>query len=354
MADNENIEERKPIEGENTGAAAPANAGENTNDEPAAVLSFEEQIKTWAAEKGRPIENIDDLFVPVEKIVEKEVNPYEDLLDEEDKAYFQYKRETGRGRDDYRSLKQNWDEAPALELARERVRKETGLSTWPNEKIDAYLESELGIDLEDIDDSVEIKLAKYVKPVRDEKKTEQQKYMQPAENKPQQPQPGNNEEQVELPGGAKMSKSAYEHAVAERQKFTENAKEGVNSVTASTFKVFFDDDGEKREKAYSYDYSDDDRSSAVSIVTDIDAEIRRRYQTEKGFNHTGFAEDMLWSNPKFREKAIATILQKQHADVIVEFLEQRGNVNFTSQKELQKTEMDGVKMLPPNEVFKFK
>lgn len=353
MADNEEIIQNAPEGGDNTGAEAPVVAGENTNAEPqAAAPTFDEQLKAWAKEKGREIENPEDLFVPVEKIIEKEVNPFAELMDEEDNAYFKFKKETGRSRDEYNKLKANWDEVPALDLARERVRRETGLTSWSDDKIDEYLEGELNIDLSDIDSRGEIKLAGYVKSLRDEKKAEQQKYALPAENKiPQPAQPGQNDERVELPNGTTMSKSAYDQAVAQRQKFTDDAKKGVNSVTSSSVDVVFDVNGEKVSVPYTYEISDEDRSSAGSMVTDLDAVIAR-HGTENGFDHPKFAENVLWGfDKKFREKAIASMIHKAVAQRTEEILAQRGNVNFSTQPDLQKQNREGVKIVAVSDLL---
>ena len=290
----------------------------------------------------------------VEKIIEKvEVNPYEGLMDDEDKAYFNFKKETGRSRKDFEALNSNLDEIPKIDLARERVRKESGINLT-NEQIDEYIADELGIDLEDMSASNQIKLAAYTKSILEERKAEQEKYRTPIENK-QQPESKNENAQqneyVTLENGAVMLKSQYDNLVNTRQQAILQAKEAVNSVTNSDFKITIDDKGTPKEMNFAYEYSEEDKQSMVSIVSDIDGVVASRYGSEKGFDHKRFAEDMQWSDPKFREKAIASLLHKAIASNTEQVLKERGNVNFTNDP-LQKQTKEGVKVVSVADAIK--
>ena len=131
-------------------------------------LNEELAFKFLKQSKGLEVESFDDLLKP------KEVNPYDGVLDDEDKAYLNFKKETGRSRKDFEALNANLDEIPKIDLARERVRIETGLNL-SNEQIDEYIADELGIDLEDMRASDQIKLAAYTKSILEIKKAEQEK-----------------------------------------------------------------------------------------------------------------------------------------------------------------------------------
>lgn len=290
----------------------------------------------------------------VEKIIEKvEVNPYEGLMDDEDKAYFNFKKETGRSRKDFEALNSNLDEIPKIDLARERVRRESGINLT-NEQIDEYLADELGIDLEDMRASDQIKLASYTKSILEERKAEQEKYRTPIENKKQAEAKNENTQQnefVTLENGAVMLKSQYENLVNTRQQEISKAKEAVNSVTNSDFKITIDDKGTPKEMNFAYEYSEEDKQSMVSIVSDIDGVVASRYGSEKGFDHKRFAEDMQWSDPKFREKAIASLLHKAIASNTEQVLKERGNVNFTNDP-LQKQTKEGVKVVSVTDAIK--
>ena len=290
--------------------------------------------------KGLEVENFDDLLKP------KEVDIYEGVYDEDDKAYLKFKKETGRSRKDFEALNTNLDEIPKIDLARERVRRESGI-TLTNEQIDEYIADELGIDLEDMSASNQIKLAAYTKSILEERKAEQEKYRTPIENKQQAEAKNENTQQneyVTLENGAVMLKSQYENLVNTRQQAILQAKEAVNSVTNSDFKITIDDKGTPKEMNFAYEYSEEDKQSMVSIVSDIDGVVARRYGSEKGFDHKRFAEDMQWSDPKFREKAIASLLHKAIASNTEEVLKERGNVNFTNDS-LQKQAKEGVKFV---------
>lgn len=303
-------------------------------------LNEELAFKFLKQSKGLEVESFDDLLKP------KEVNPYESFLDDEDKAYLNFKKETGRSRKDFEALNANLDEIQKIDLARERVRRETGLNL-SNEQIDEYIADELGVDLEDMRASDQIKLAAYTKSILEEKKAEQEKYRTPIENK-QQPEAKKentqNNEYVTLENGAVMLKSQYENLVNTRQQEISKAKEAVNSVTNSDFKITIDDKGTPKEINFAYEYSEEDKQSMVSIVSDIDGVVASRYGSENGFDHKRFAEDMQWSDPKFREKAIASLLHKAIASNTEEVLKERGNVNFTNDS-LPKQSKEGVKIV---------
>lgn len=317
----------------------------NEGGQPAAPAtpSIEDQFKEWAAGKGRQVENLDDLFVPVEKVVEKVVDPWEGVISDRDKAYLTYKKETGRDWEDYQALQKNWDETPALELARERVKRDTGLNLSAD-KIDEYLEEKLGVDLSDLESAkTQIELSAYTKALRDEKKAEQEKYKLPAENKtaPAQQQPFNSDDYVTV-GNSIMKKADFEAAQKDRERFIEGAKAAADSVTQATFKVTFDDKGTQVEKPYTYEYSNDDRHSMVSAGSDLNG-IMKNYVTDTGFDHKRFNEDVFWLNPQNREKAFASVIHKAIAENTMEVLGERGNVNFDGQPRLQQQTKDGVK-----------
>lgn len=305
-------------------------------------LNEEVAFKFLKDSKGIEVDSLDDLLKP------KEVNPYADVLDDDDKAYLNFKKETGRSRKEFEALNSNLDEIPKIELARERVRKETGLNL-SNEQIDEYISDELGIDLEEMSARDQIKLAAYTKSVLEEKKAEQEKYRKPIESKQEPEAKKENtqkEEYVKLDNGAVISKSDYEKLEKNRQNEILKAKEAVNSVTDSVFKITVDDKGTPKELSFNYKYSDEDKHGMLSNVSDIDGMIKSRYESsETGFNHKQFAEDLQWTDPKFREKAIGSLLNKAIAETTENLLKERGNINFTQQEPLQKQTLEGVKIV---------
>ena len=91
------------------------NAIEFDDDFEVEELNEELAFKFLKQSKGLEVESFDDLLKP------KEVNPYEDIFDDDDKAYLNFKKETGRSRKDFEALNANLDEIPKIDLARERV-----------------------------------------------------------------------------------------------------------------------------------------------------------------------------------------------------------------------------------------
>lgn len=320
------------VAGDNPQVNAEPIVGQGDNPQP----TPQEIAFAYLNENGIEAKSIDELKKGTEKIV----NLYEDVLDDDDKAYLQYKKETGRGRKDYEKINSNIDETPKLELARERVRRESG-ENYTNEKIDEYITDVLGIDLEDMSASDEIKLAAYTKSILEEKRAEQEKYKRPIEKKPD----NNPDDYVRLENNSIMLKSDYENLTKNRQKSIEDSKEAVNSVTATNFKIDIDDNGTIKEQNYVYEYSEKDKHSMLSMVSDIDAEIAKDYNSEKGFDRKQFAEDMFWRNKNNREKAIASIIHKAIAGNTEEVLKLRGNVNFSQNQPITPKTNEGVKMV---------
>lgn len=331
---------------------------ENTNQETQTLdTSLENQTQSeqqpsqaeiataYLKEQGFEFDTIEDLKKAPEV---REVNPYEDVLDEDDKAYLNFKKQTGRTRKEYESLSVNLDELPKIDLARERVRKETGLKNLSNEEADEYITDTLGIDLEDMSGTDQIKLAKFTKDLIEEKKAEQEKFKQPKENKPNAQAPN---EYVKLPNGSVMLKADVEAMEITRQENIKVATEALNSVTASDFKVTFDDNGTNREESYSYEYSEQDKHSMLSNVSNLEGVMEKEYRSEKGFDHKQFGEDMFWRNKNNREKAIASIVHKAVAKNTEAILKLRGNVNYDSTKPLQTTNNNGGKVKTFDSIF---
>lgn len=321
-------------EGNNTNDLPDVNGNPPAEQETPVVNTVDETaVLNYFKEQGREVSSLDDLFKEPEKVIEtKEVNPYEDLMDDEDKAFFQYKKETGRGRKEFESLRTNLDDVPPIEFARAQVLKEAGMKL-SNDQINGYLQDKLGIDdMDNLTTNDLIELSKYGKSIKDARLEEQSKYRQPIpKQEVPQNQNTNQDEYVALANGTYMKKSDFEIAQQNKVKHNQMVQEAVNRVTATSFKVMVDDNGEQKELNYDYNYSDNDRSSAVSIVSDLGKYVQDTYESEQGFNHKQFAEDVFWLNPKNRETAISSLMHKARAEAIEEVMKQRGNVNYQTQ-----------------------
>lgn len=323
----------------------------NQGNEPDIVT--DEAVLDYFKKKGREVSSIDELLKEPEKVIEtKEVNPWEDLMDDDDKAFFNYKKETGRTRKEYEALNTNIDDIPPLQFAREQVLKESGIKLSQSQ-VDEYLENKLGIsDINDLTTNDLIELSKYGKSIKDARLEEQEKYRQPIKKVvPSAQQNNNQDELVQLANGTLMRKSDYEIAQQNQDKHNQMIKEAVNSVTATSFKVSIDDNGEQKDLNYNYDYSDNDRSSALSIVSDLGKFVQDTYQGAEGFNHKQFAEDVFWLDPKNRNTVISSLVHKARAEAIEEVMKQRGNVNYNTQSNnLSNKEMPGIKIMNINDI----
>ena len=293
----------------------------------------EERVASWLKTKyaDKQFEKLDELFTekePVEKIVEKEYK-YKDLIDEEDEAYYQYKQETGRSRKEFNYLKENISEKDALELSIDKLKQESGLKLSKEEAI-GYLEEELGIDLSDDDAATRNKIAlnKYSKSRRDELLVQQEKYREPLEAKLAEKSKA-NVEMVTLENGKQMPKAEYDSFIEQRTAYLNNIKKAVNSVTPIEVKTVIDDNGDKKELAFSYEYSQEDKHSMLSDASDVDATIKNRFESEDGFNYQGLSETLWRGKPENFNKILSAAIQQTRAEAMEEFIAMSNNENFS-------------------------
>jgi len=277
----------------------------------------------------------------------KEVNPYEDLMDDEDRMYFEFKKNTGKSKTEFEMLRTDPESITPLEYAIEKARKDSGLRLSKDEALE-FLEDELGIaDFEELSNTDRIKLAKYSKELKDQRIS---MYNELKDLSSKQTAPKNQPETITLEDGRTVNKADYEKFKQQRQQYINANKEAVNSVTASEFKVMLDDNGSQREVSYTYEYNDQDKHSMLSLTEDT-SKTFSKYQTPEGLNQKQFNEDMWWTDPANRNKAIASIVQKALASNTEELLKGRGNVNLTNSP-LPAQKMEGVEMVNINQLFK--
>ena len=290
----------------------------------------EEVLKYINKDKETTFESIDDVYKTkeVEKIVDKEVNPWEDVMDETDKAYYKFKRETNRSRKDFDLLNQDISKISLLDMAISRVRKDTGMKL-SNTEAKNYLESKLNIDLDSDEISVndKIELNTYAKPYKDALESDKEKYRTPLESV-LKAQKAADVEMVKLEDGREIPKEQYNNFISQRNEYIDNVKKAVDSVTPFDFNIEIDDNGEKRKIDFSYEPSKEDKHSMLSDASDVDAMIAKRYQTKEGFNHKKLAEGLWWGDPGNQQKVIKAAMEKARAETIEEMLSDGNNENF--------------------------
>lgn len=333
---------------------------ENTNTIPPAaetVTSNEvtfDAVKEFLAKNGitREFNSVEDLMKPieVEKIVEKEVNKWESILDDEDKAYLDYKQETGRTRKEFEFLKKDINSFDLIELSIERIKKDTGREVSRDNAI-AYLENKFNLDLTsstELDVNAQIELEAFSKPIKEDFLKLQEKYGKASENKPQTQNNNNGipDDVVVLENGTMMKKDAYQSLIDNHTKHIEAVKNSVNGVTESQVKVVFDDNGSKSELSYGYEYSNEDKQSMVSAISDLDSYITKQYATEHGLDVKRLTEDAFWLNRNNREKAISSMIHKAIAENTENLLKSEGNINFEQRSLHTARNSEGVKIVP--------
>jgi hypothetical protein len=317
---------------------------------------FQQKVVGFFNKKGRQVENVDDLFKEqevVEKIVEKEVDRYAGIeFDEEDLQYINYKKETGRSRKDFDALNKDVNTISPIELARQRIEKETG-EKFSNEDTIEYLEDKFGIDLDDLENltaKAKIELQGFVKPVKDEFITNQEKYKQPIEktNTTQEV----NENTVTLDNGTVLPKEEYEKQVASRENFLEQVNAKVNSVAKAEFKFEIEDNGVKKDVDFSYDFTDKDRQNMLSDLSDIDSTIAKRFTSENGIDVEGLGIALHFGTKEKLGKLLETVYQRGRADYTEEITKVGNNVNFNNQDIPNNANAKaGTKVMSINEIF---
>jgi hypothetical protein len=143
-----------------------------------------------------------------------------------------------------------------------------------------------------------------------------------------------------------MKKDAYKTLLDNHSKHIEAAKTSVNGVTESQVKVLFDDNGSKSELSYGYEYSNDDKQSMVSNVSDIDSFIAQKFSGESGLDYKKLAEGLWWSIPENREKANASMIHKAIAENTEKILKSEGNINFEQRSLHTAKGQDGIRIVP--------
>ncbi len=338
ISSNNNTETSTDIDvnGENKNEVSAINNEPDTSSIKNADLDFN-QVKDWLKNNGldrdfNSIEELKQQEIIVEKEVLKEVNPYESILDDDDRSYLEYKKETGRTRKEYDFLKKDINSISTIDFAVERIKRDTGLNNITREKAIEYLENKFQIDLSD-ESSLEVnalvELNSFIKPLKDEHLSLIEKYKKPVDKSTQEAVVKDDlPEMVALDNGSIMKKVDYENMVLNHQNHIQQAKSVADSVAGVDFSIDFDDNGVVKDLLLSYDFDQEDTQSMVSRVTNTE-NILQQYQTKNGFNHEQFNIDIgIWANPKTREKIVKSLINQAKAQFAEDIAKKESNVNF--------------------------
>ena len=306
-------------------------------------------LKTKFKEQEQEFNGFDDLFKKPEvqtKEVEKIVNPWEDVMDDETKAYLEFRKETGRTRKDFEFLSQDISAKSPLELSREKIRQEAKMPLT-NDQADEYLEKKLGIDLSDPDLSStdKIELASYSNSYKEKQLEQQEKYRKPLDEVLKAKQNTVQEKFVELDNGVRMSESQYNKFTTSQLEHQEAIKKAVDSVASLDFQIPIDINGEKSTIDIRYDVSKDGKHSMLSDALDVNAAMDSRFLTKEGFNHSGYVQ-AIHKGLHFDE-ILAAAVKQTRAATIEEMTANGNNENFDARPMHKvKTGKEGYGQLP--------
>lgn len=346
-------EAKKPVE-QKTEAPKPADEKPQEPKKETPQLELNDDVVSQYLKnkyKDREFSSLDDFVKtpePIEKEVEKVVNPWEGVIDDEEAAYLTFKKETGRGRKEWEFINQDINAKSPLELCREKIRQDTGLKL-SNAEADEYIEKKLGVDLSETDLSVtdKIELNAFIKDYKSSLLEQQEKYRKPLEEKLQAKASQPKMETVQLEDGTVVSKKAYDDYQEQRRIYQEQVIEAGNSVTAIPVTFEVDINGESQQINFNYEPSKDAIRSAIEDSRDVDAMIKKRFHTEQGFNHKKLIEKNILMDENNLKLFSKTIYEQAYADAVEQMASSSNNENYTRRPlETSKKAKDGYGELP--------
>ena len=278
-------------------------------------------IEILTKKTGRNIASLDELK-PFSNPLEK-ISP-------EAKAFLDYNIETGRGIDDFRKLNEDLTSISDIDMARNKARISSGRMDLTDDQCDAYLEKILDIDLtnpDDLDVADSIALSGYQKDYREQKIQEQSKYKVALENPRNTPENVIGDDMVSLEDGTIMPKANYDTYLRNRENYLNAVNAAANKITASSFKVIFDDQGVEKPMNFSYEFSNEDKQEMLSHSQET-SKVFELFTKDGVMNHEELMQSIWWVNPKNREKAISSLIHKAVAQNTLELLKEKSNVEL--------------------------
>ncbi|AGO48615.1 hypothetical protein Phi18:3_gp103 [Cellulophaga phage phi18:3] len=293
----------------------------------------DDAIKAYFKEKkGKDIESIDDLF----KTPEKAVDPLEGLSDEAIQ-FINYSKETGRGFSDFAELNKDFTKMTPLEIAQKKAIDFSDGEFTSSEAIE-FIEKELNIDLsEDLDKFDLIKLKGYGKDWLNNKIQDQKKYKQPIERSASQEGP----EMVTLENGVNIPKEQYENLTRQREQYLEGLQKSQDNITASTFQVTIDENGEEIKMDISYDFSQKDKHNMLSAASDTDKFIQESFSKDGVVDYAKLQKAMFFAQEENMGKVISSAVNKARAEWIEESVKNKTNANFSTKSKMPSEQQKG-------------
>lgn len=309
----------------------------------------DDKVLEYLKGKGLEVEDFESLKKP------KEVNPYEDLLDDEDRAYLGFKKETGKkiSRKEYNEIvTKDFNKVSPYELAKERIEKESGVSLSDAEALEV-LEEELGFDpkSDELTPRERIKLASYVKGIRDEKIAEQKAILEAIPSIKSENKQYTGDDYITLENGTIAKKADYDAAIARRNDFLKLNKDAVSRAAEFNLTMTVDDNGKERQLNYTETLEPKDLQRLESISNDVFSYFENTFKKDGNYDAVSLNKNIAWADEQLRGKLLDRFAHRVRAEAIEELMKESGNVNLEPRKPLDQQKDRGIKVVPINELF---
>jgi hypothetical protein len=298
----------------------------------------DDEILAKLKERGFTGDSIEDLLKP------KETPKQKREVDEATQKFLDYQERTGRGLEDYAKLNEDYKKMDPIDIAKDKLRRESPGVEYDDQELNFLLEKELGFDpTEEMDESERAQFKKYYGSHLSTLEKERQKYNEPvdgyepsnAEQKASQPEDGG--EKITLSNGTEVDKATYEK---ERADYLKLVDESLQDIKEQKFTVSIDGKDGKEDLAINYNLTEEDLHGVKSKVEDIGS-ILNSYQKEDGFDMKGFEAATFWMDEGNRQKAVSAMARQIHSQVVEKLTAERRNVNFNAPGNLPKQDAKG-------------
>ena len=253
-------------------------------------------------------------------------------LDDELQKIYDFKTETGRGLDDYLALKKDWSKVKDLDLLKNKIKEENSSIDLSDEQLNLLIEKKYDVDLadgfEDMTEADKLMLKLEASKERESLKELQDKYNTPLEQPTEKPieQVQVDAETVKLSNGEVVNKAEYNTA---RKAYLDSRQKALSEIKSSSINLEVGTGDDKTTENFEYIYEEADKHSMLSLSENVAPSIYQSYVDDKGeLNHKQLNEDLWWSRPENRNKAIEKMLSSARSKGIEEVLKQETNVNF--------------------------
>ncbi|TSE11278.1 hypothetical protein [Aquimarina algiphila] len=315
--------------------AEPEQKPEQENNDvgsPTPVVDKEAEILNFLNKKSntsfKTIEEYNQsLTKEIEKEVVKEVQPE---YDEETQKFLNFKKETGRGMQDWIKLNENHDNKSDMQLAFDKIKNDNKGINLNTEDLRILLSQELGVDTEDLDDlehKDKLRLKVLANTFKNELKAEQEKYLTPLEKteKPtEKSQP--NGETITI-GGQQISKEEHQKL---REEYLQSSSQAVSELKGVEIDLVISDATGNKTHKLNYDFTDPDKQEMLAGSNDLDKLLLPYINEEGGLKHKELNQALFFGNPKNWEKVQKSMVQQAYSLGVNSVLKEERNIDFTT------------------------